>query len=269
MSPNDSHEDSSQRREFEESAQRRLIIEFFQNSHVPMWATDEHHRIVLWNRGAEEIYGYDADDVLGRSYLDLFIDPDEREESEKDAIEIIQKNKKFRNYLASDTGHDGEPKDMLTNCFRIRDPESREAFQAEVSVHIPEFDLRDAERAHGRLLEAMRARRQEEAALLTGQKTAQRHVIAFARKRLAQVVEVRRIQLNKLETSWHRSDRDRNERKRIAAESLKQVEADAERIALGLDEVERLVSVAEKAQALQELDERIHDVERQIEGLLQ
>jgi PAS domain S-box-containing protein len=256
-------------RALDEAAKQRLIIELFQNAHVPMWATDEHHRIVLWNRGAEDVYGWDADDVLGKSYLELFVSADEREDSERDAVDILQNNKRFKNYLASDTGHDGNRKDVLTNCFRIRDPESREAFQAEISVHIPEFDLRDAEREHGRLVEAVRARRREEQALLTGQRASQQHVIDLARDRLSRAVDAKRSQLQKLEKAWHRKDQARTDMKKIAAANLQQLDADSAEISSTLNELARRVAAAETARSLEQLVQLIREVENRIESLMQ
>jgi PAS domain S-box-containing protein len=43
------------------------VLEILALSDDPMFAIDDRHRIVFWNRGAQELYGYTHDEVAGRT----------------------------------------------------------------------------------------------------------------------------------------------------------------------------------------------------------
>jgi PAS domain S-box-containing protein len=118
---------------------------FCRDAHVSMWACDEDFRIVLWNKGAEELYDRSADSVLGKRYDTLFIDEAEREQSLADCRKIIREGARFRNFLALDVDSRGRQKQMLTNCFRITDPETGHHYQAEIGLDIAELELAQTE----------------------------------------------------------------------------------------------------------------------------
>jgi PAS domain S-box-containing protein len=42
-----------------------------ENTHDAFIATDELYIVTAWNRGAEELYGWRADEVLGRSVMEI------------------------------------------------------------------------------------------------------------------------------------------------------------------------------------------------------
>src|SRR5713101_6917936 len=84
------------------SLENRLAAELCMQAHVSMWACDEELRIVLWNRGAEDIYGYPSEDVIGKRYLELFVDEAEREDSQADTERTIAKGVRYKNFLAYD-----------------------------------------------------------------------------------------------------------------------------------------------------------------------
>lgn len=119
----------------------RLAALLVEEAHISIWAADRELRIVLWNSGAEHIYGLSRKDALGKRYLELFIDEAEREQSRADCLHIIDTGYRQFNCLAYD--HSGSSRRyMLTNCFRIRDPETGEAFQAEIGVEISDLELK-------------------------------------------------------------------------------------------------------------------------------
>ena len=55
---------TEQKRAEEERAYHAHLLE---NIHDAVIATDEHLLITAWNKGAEEVYGWRADEVLGRN----------------------------------------------------------------------------------------------------------------------------------------------------------------------------------------------------------
>lgn len=125
--------------------QARLILSLFDEAHVSIWACDEDYKIVLWNQGAAETYGRSADSVLGRRYDELFIDPAEREQSLADCRTIIRDGTRFRNFLALDHDARNNERQMLTNCFRITDPETGAHYQAEIGVNIADLEVAQRE----------------------------------------------------------------------------------------------------------------------------
>ena len=140
------------------SLENRLAEELFMQSHVSMWACDEELRIVLWNRGAEDIYGYPAEAVIGKRYLELFVDEAEREDSQADTESTIGTGVRYKNFLAYDRDPKGGVRYMLTNCFRITDPDTGKHYAAEVGVEISDLELRKDE--HRTLRELGIARRE-------------------------------------------------------------------------------------------------------------
>jgi PAS domain S-box-containing protein len=140
------------------SLENRLAAELCMQAHVSMWACDEESRIVLWNRGAEEIYGYPAEDVIGKRFFELFVDEAERETSQADTVRTITTGVRQRNLLAYDHDPSDRVRYMLTNCFRITDPETGTRYLAEVGIEISDLELRKD--AHRTLRELGIARRE-------------------------------------------------------------------------------------------------------------
>jgi PAS domain S-box-containing protein len=143
-----------------DAREQRLAAELMRSAHVAMWACNRDFQIVLWNLGAEEIYGYTSEEAIGQNYLDLFVDDAEREDSLADCLKIIDYGTRFRNFLAYDHRPDGSKRYMLTNCFRITDPETGERYQAEIGIEIS--DLETQKEKHRTLRELGIAKREQE-----------------------------------------------------------------------------------------------------------
>ena len=99
----------------------RLAVALIKSAHVSIWAADRDYKIVLWNSGAEKIYGHSEKDALGTNYLELFVDEVERERSAADCRRIIGTDYRQHNCIAYDHDTSGRRTHMLTNCFRITD----------------------------------------------------------------------------------------------------------------------------------------------------
>src|SRR4051812_36147504 len=117
----------------------RLAAALVDTAHVSIWAADRNFQIVLWNSGAENIYGIQRAEALGKNYLQLFIDEVERDQSRIDTLRIIDNGYRQYNCLAYDHHGTTARRHMLTNCFRIVDPETGEAYQAEIGVEISDL----------------------------------------------------------------------------------------------------------------------------------
>jgi len=129
----------------DELRMNRLAAALVEEAHVSIWAADINFRIVLWNSGAEQIYGVQRSEALGKNYLELFVDEYEREQSRLDCLQIIRNGYRQNNCLAYDHSDAHAQKYMLTNCFRITDPQTGEAYQAEIGVEISDLGLKDKE----------------------------------------------------------------------------------------------------------------------------
>jgi PAS domain S-box-containing protein len=126
----------------DKSLMERLALALVRSAHVSIWAADRNHNIVLWNSGAERIYGRGEKDVLGKNYLELFVDEVERDESAIHCRRIIDTDYRQHNCLAYDKDASGNQVDMLTNCFRITDPDTGEHYQGEIGIDISDLQLR-------------------------------------------------------------------------------------------------------------------------------
>lgn len=122
-----------------------LALEFFDGAPVSMWACDKDYKIVLWNSGAEAIYGVKKIDAIGRNYLTLFVDAAERAQSKVDCDRVINEGWTQYNCLAYDSGPTGRRRHMLTNVFRICHPLTGDHLQAEIGVEISDLGLKNDE----------------------------------------------------------------------------------------------------------------------------
>lgn len=127
--------------ETDDVLRHRLILELFDNAHVSIWACDRNLQVRLWNKGAEDIYGRTAEEMIGRSYIEMITDQAERDASIKECHRIIDYGQKSRNFLAYDHDTSGRQLYMLTNCFRIIDPETGEKLQAEIGIEISDLEI--------------------------------------------------------------------------------------------------------------------------------
>lgn len=120
-----------------------LILDILSQAKMTFWAgcgADDDYAIRLWNPGAEEIYGHSRSDALGRSYIDLFVNPRERNRAIEDHARIIQSGEIYEwDWAADDLTSDNQVRTMLTHCFRVRDPKDGKWLLAEMGVDISDF----------------------------------------------------------------------------------------------------------------------------------
>jgi PAS domain S-box-containing protein len=70
-------QDISDRKRFDEQIREQAAL--LDKAHDAITVVDLEHRIVYWNQGAERLYGWAADEAVGKSALDLFWKRDEPE----------------------------------------------------------------------------------------------------------------------------------------------------------------------------------------------
>jgi len=123
------------------TSEQKLKLAIFERVPLTIWACNRNFKIVLWSGNCEEIYGFSAEQALGKNYLELFVDPPEREESRKECLKIVEEDTVQKNFLAYDRAKDGSKKTILGHCFRIFDEENNEYLQAEVALEISDLQL--------------------------------------------------------------------------------------------------------------------------------
>lgn len=60
-----------------------------ENSQDAIFSVDRNGRVIVWNTGAEQIYGWRASEVIGKP-VDQFVDPPDHDRSAKDVLKIIE-----------------------------------------------------------------------------------------------------------------------------------------------------------------------------------
>lgn len=116
-----------------------LVVEILNRAKITMWAAsgaDEDYAIRLWSPGAEAVYKYSPEEAIGANYLDLFVNPNERDRAIEDHARMVANDETYEwDWAADDIGKDGLHT-MLTNCFPILDPRTGRPLLAEVGVDL-------------------------------------------------------------------------------------------------------------------------------------
>lgn len=121
------------------SYEDQLKLAILDKSPFTIWASDRNCIIKMWSGQCESMYGRRKEDVLGKDFVDLFVSPDEQAAARRDQLEIIDNDKEFHN-IANDQGRNGNTLQLITNCFRITDPQSGEFWNAEMGVAIDYYE---------------------------------------------------------------------------------------------------------------------------------
>ncbi|MNR80742.1 Blue-light-activated histidine kinase [compost metagenome] len=109
--------DISERKKAQE-AERRLAS-IIASSNDAILAIDLDMNITSWNGGAEQLYGYKADEILGRSVLALV--PEDRAEEEPALLEQIKAGSVIEAYETKRRRKDGHLVDVLLSVSPIHD----------------------------------------------------------------------------------------------------------------------------------------------------
>ena len=145
-----------QKRAFSYEDQLKLTI--LDKSPFTVWASDRNCIIRMWEGQCESMYGRKKEDVLGKDFVDLFVARDEQAAARRDQLEIIDNGKEFHN-IANDQGRNGNTLQLITNCFRVKDPETGEYWNAEMGVAIDYYEEEKKQLARnieeGRLIQTL------------------------------------------------------------------------------------------------------------------
>lgn len=145
-----------QKRAFSYEDQLKLTI--LDKSPFTIWASDRDCIIRMWEGQCESMYGRKKEDVIGKDFVDLFVARDEQAAARRDQLEIIDNGKEFHN-IANDQGRNGNTLQLITNCFRIKDPKTGEFWNAEMGVAIDYYEEEKKQLARnieeGRLIQTL------------------------------------------------------------------------------------------------------------------
>lgn len=110
-------EDITERRNAEQT--RRLLSSIIESTNDAVIGKDIEGTIISWNRAAENLYGYNADEILGHNILRI-IPPDKQEEMQEISKRII-KGESISNLETQRVRKDGTLIDVLVTISPITD----------------------------------------------------------------------------------------------------------------------------------------------------
>lgn len=108
-----------------------------EESPVSIWACDENWKIAFWNSGAEKIYKCSRDQVVGKSFLDLFVSDIDREQAIIDLARVFN-GESIQGYIAEDVLPDGTRRTIYTTVYPIYDDYGSVHLQVEIGLDITE-----------------------------------------------------------------------------------------------------------------------------------
>ena len=124
-----------------------LVLALVSAMPVAIWAAGgarDGYAVRLWSRGAEELYGFSTEEVMGENYLQKFVNPMEVRQAEADHVEVERTGNYYRN-LARDVIRDDTTRLLLTQGLRVWHPVLREFMQGEIGIDVAEVPTRDRE----------------------------------------------------------------------------------------------------------------------------
>jgi PAS domain S-box-containing protein len=125
-----------------------LLNRILVHAGVAVWAADDEERgyvIRYWSPGAEQLYGYPAAEALGRSYLDLFVAANQRDQAIEDHRRLLTDpgvEIRWRT-TATDIDAVGAPVPVLFSAFAHWWDHYDRYLLFEVGIRVPETALVD------------------------------------------------------------------------------------------------------------------------------
>lgn len=105
----------------EQEKARSQMAQLFEGMPVACFTYDSEGIVQEWNREAEQVYGYRAEEAIGRSIYDLFCSPEDIARTQQ-VIEWVFSGQEVRNIEWMDRTRTGERKWVLCSTFPIIDP---------------------------------------------------------------------------------------------------------------------------------------------------
>jgi PAS domain S-box-containing protein len=148
------YRDVTERKRAEE--QLRYHARLLENVHDAVIATDEHLAITAWNKGAQEIYGWREDEVLGRRLFEA-VPTHLSEEQRAEALRVLEDRGRFR-AEAMTYGKDGTPVYVEGITIALRDEQGESEITGYVNIRRDITERKEAEERVEESREAERSR---------------------------------------------------------------------------------------------------------------
>ena len=133
-------EDVTERKNGEEEihAMSRFQESIITNANVWLMVLDPQGRILQWNRAAEEITGYSADEVVGNNRIWTLIYPDKeyRKSITQTLLQIIEEKKYLQNFETTIRTKSGNLKTILWNTKGLDETEERSVNFVAIGIDI-------------------------------------------------------------------------------------------------------------------------------------
>lgn len=123
-----------------------------ENSPDAIVTADLEGKIISWNRGAEELYGHKADEMIGRSVFDLY--PEELKKDRQKWTELLLKEGTARNLRTKIYTKEGRLVDIMLSLSLLRNEKGQPAATVGISKDISrEAELEEKLKEHAKQLE--------------------------------------------------------------------------------------------------------------------
>jgi hypothetical protein len=98
---------------------REHLASIIDNSADAIVTSDLNGKVLYWNKGAEELYGYSAEEVIGRSILDFY--PEELKKERQELGKILLEKGAIRNKRTRIYNRQGKLVDIILSLSLLRD----------------------------------------------------------------------------------------------------------------------------------------------------
>jgi PAS domain S-box-containing protein len=136
--------DTTERKEAELA--QALSAAIIKSSEDAIYAVDLDGVITYWNRGAEGIYGYTAQEAIGQSLMILI--PPERHEMERDILERLRRGERIKRYETVRRRKDGSHVDISLTVSPIKNAQGEVIGTSRIARDITERKRAEEAQAH-------------------------------------------------------------------------------------------------------------------------
>ncbi|MCK9420573.1 MAG: PAS domain S-box protein [Nitrospirae bacterium] len=148
----DIFEEITERKKAEEN--ERLLASIIQNLPDAVCAIDKLGNTIVWNRGAEQMLGYRAEEIIGKPITDA-IPQDIAQQELGHCMNILNQQEFFSGYESIRLTKDGRKIPVELTAVAIRDKEHKITNYASIMVDLTERKKAEEERLKGHMLESI------------------------------------------------------------------------------------------------------------------
>lgn len=123
---------------------RELLASIVENSDDAIISKDLNSTIVSWNRGAQRIFGYTPDEIIGRPVTDLM--PPELQGEEPGILERIRRGERIEHYETTRRRKDGSDIDISLTVSPVRDASGKIVGASKIARDVTDRKRAEAQR---------------------------------------------------------------------------------------------------------------------------